>query len=745
MKTRKIIFTWWCKLRITAKFSLGFGILLALILLVAATGYMSLRTVRLKSEAAIFNSTEIQRLVLEMDGELQAAHRLVRDFFLRYPLIGFSEARQKYVNHASEHIARVIELSSELRVLISESGEETTLQQGKINLNFYFSAANRYKVSFKEAVELVRKLADNENGFHIRLTQNSMLIQKMLQTINIPDAIILYREMESFGKDYLITRKRPFMQSAFNSASELRRVVENSALIKTDQKKEIFTYLDNYLAVAREIIQVDVAVTSKLNEFELQADAAEPVSTELTALATREVEQARVQIKKTSRFATIILAVTSLAGLVLAVFIARVLNNSITMNVLRLTRATSEFQKKWESETRLASEAVPEAVFVRTESSDELGQLADSFNAMTMYIYSLVSSLESKVAERTRDLSQALEHLKAAQDELIESEKMAALGQLVAGVAHEINSPFGAIRSSVENISKTLKQTLVQLPDFFRLLSPESKNTFFAMLERSFHQERILSAKEERECKRMLIRKLGEYNIKNSSDIANRLIIIGIYENIDPFFSLFYDKDNKIILDMVYKLAGLQRNIRIASIAAERVSKIVFALKTYAHSGISGEIKETDIAESIETVLTLYYNQLKHGVSVVRHYEENLPLILCYPDEMNQVWTNLIHNALQAMEYNGILTVDVFKEYDMLVVKIADTGKGIPDKAGDKIFNPFFTTKRPGEGSGLGLNIVKKIVDKHHGKINVESEVGKGAAFSISLPLNQPYPATIES
>jgi signal transduction histidine kinase len=140
-----------------------------------------------------------------------------------------------------------------------------------------------------------------------------------------------------------------------------------------------------------------------------------------------------------------------------------------------------------------------------------------------------------------------------------------------------------------------------------------------------------------------------------------------------------------------------------------------------------------NLSEGIDTVLTLYQNQLKKGIEVKRNYTE-LPPVLCYPDELNQVWTNLIHNALQAMDYRGTLTIEVMQQEQYASISITDTGAGIPEEIKPKIFEPFFTTKPPGEGSGLGLDIVKKIIEKHQGKIEVESIPGQ-TKFTVSLPI----------
>jgi signal transduction histidine kinase len=143
---------------------------------------------------------------------------------------------------------------------------------------------------------------------------------------------------------------------------------------------------------------------------------------------------------------------------------------------------------------------------------------------------------------------------------------------------------------------------------------------------------------------------------------------------------------------------------------------------------------ETNITEGIDVVLTIYHNLFKQGVEVTKNYQA-VPPILCLPDELNQVWTNLIHNAIQAMENQGELEIAVFQQNGQVVVQITDSGPGIPDNVKDRIFEPFFTTKAAGEGSGLGLDIVRKIVEKHRGKIEVESRPGR-TTFSIMLPIN---------
>ena len=160
--------------------------------------------------------------------------------------------------------------------------------------------------------------------------------------------------------------------------------------------------------------------------------------------------------------------------------------------------------------------------------------------------------------------------------------------------------------------------------------------------------------------------------------------------------------ESSAILRTAYHLVVQCHNCKHIDTAVERASKIVVALKTYVNAdAITGQQRMLYVAESIEVVLTLYQNQLKHGIEIKRHYED-VPEFFCSPDKLHQVWTHLIHNAIQAMEGTGILEIDVFQENQQIIVQIIDSGCGIPEAVKPHVFEPFFTTKSTGEGSGLG-------------------------------------------
>jgi signal transduction histidine kinase len=334
--------------------------------------------------------------------------------------------------------------------------------------------------------------------------------------------------------------------------------------------------------------------------------------------------------------------------------------------------------------------------------------------------------LERTVQERTR--------------QLVQSEKMASLGKLIANIAHEVNTPLGAIQASATNMDTAVHEFLQRFPVFFQELSPEEQTIFWRLVECAIQTKSSRSSREERSIRRQLRQRLESANIQQADDIADSLVDMGFDDNIEPMMPLFSHPNAASIVYAVYTLSLQRDNSANILQAIDRISKIVFALRTYTHSGAAGEMVRASIPHGINVVLTLYDNQLKQGITVVTHYDD-APLILCYPDELNQVWTNLIYNAIQAMEGHGTLEIAVsaipdrlFNE-DCVCVSFTNTGPQIPDEIRERIFEPFFTTKPAGEGSGLGLDICRKIIKKHQGTIHVESQP-ENTTFSIRLPIS---------
>jgi len=403
------------------------------------------------------------------------------------------------------------------------------------------------------------------------------------------------------------------------------------------------------------------------------------------------------------------------------IMLANQTNTEAVINALNHANLYRHILKPWESGELILT--VYEAI--KSYFKDQL--LEEQNKAL--------QEMNGTLQEHTQALSQTLNHLKATQQELIQSEKMVTLGQLVAGVTHELNTPLAAIRASVGNIANFLDQTLEQLPTFFNVLCSDYQQYISTLVKKSIQQKTLLTSKEKRQLRKALVPQLEKHAILDAATIADTLVEMGIYDSIENFLPLLKHPESQNILETAYTLASLQRNAQTITLASERATKVMLALKSFAHYDQTGKKMQANLIDGIETVLILYHNQLKHGVEVIKNYAQ-LPPVTCYPDELNQVWTNIVHNALQAMNNKGTLKIDVAMPKDnQVLISFTDSGPGIPNEIKPKIFEPFFTTKPTGEGSGLGLDIVKKIIDKHDGKITVTSKPGK-TTFNVYLPIN---------
>lgn len=330
--------------------------------------------------------------------------------------------------------------------------------------------------------------------------------------------------------------------------------------------------------------------------------------------------------------------------------------------------------------------------------------------------------------------------LRSTQTTLMQHEKMAALGTMAAGLAHELNNPAAAIRRNAGSLNDALPR-LEHLTMQLGELSLGSEGA--AATEALRAKAARLAATPQRsdpvdrsDREDELLEWLEEAGIEEAWEIAPLLASSGWQrDELETLAEPFSEDELAVVLPWLAAHISAQELLAGVRTSAETISQVVTAVKAYSYLD-QAPVQNVDVHAGLENTLVILRHKTRAGVRIIREYDDTLPPIEAYGSELNQVWTNLIDNAIDAMHGEGEIIIRTSATDDeKILVEIIDNGPGIPEDIQARIFEPFFTTKGPGSGTGLGLHIAYNIIERHHGRIEVQSEPGR-TAFHVTLPVH---------
>lgn len=542
---------------------------------------------------------------------------------------------------------------------------------GKIVENYYQAQAKNQLIESQEIISLLNTLQSTVLQAHTRTPKLISLLQEPIRLeleysrfLEYVAAVnrVLSQTKKSLDSSLHQNRDLP---SRVKEHKQLKRSLEGyiNSIQEYSQRLDLLTKQFQNPNLKPETLQANFLVNINSKSSQLDGEV-NKVSQEMSSLIAdiqqKEVKTTIEVLEKARVVGNLVLGVS----LLLAVAIAATLAIYTSRVIAYPIEATTKIARRVTIESNFSLQAP-----VLTE--DEVGKLATSFN-----------QLIQRIAEYTKELQQA-------QTQLIQTEKMSSLGQMVAGLAHEINNPVSFIYGNVEH-TKGYVQDLLELVQLYQ----------------------------------------QKYPIPD--------------KEIQEFI-------NQIELDFLEK--DLPKSLDSMKIGADRIRHLVVSLRNFSRLD-EAEVKDVDLHEGIDSTLLILNNRLKDKIQVIKLYGK-LPLVKCHPAQLNQVFMNILNNAVDALleqaeqlellgkakEKRQITLQTEAIDSNRVQVKIRDNGPGIPLELQKKIFDPFFTTKKIGKGTGLGLSICYQIIEKHGGQILCNSVLGEGTEFAIELPVKELLPS----
>lgn len=355
----------------------------------------------------------------------------------------------------------------------------------------------------------------------------------------------------------------------------------------------------------------------------------------------------------------------------------------------------------------------------------------DYFPELISHCHEITEVLVHNMTDRVRDFTKQQQ----------QNDKMMALGKLSAGLAHELNNPSAAVVRSAQELKKHLSQTPENFKRVIRIQADDSivdQVTDFVYERTKRYEDTPLSLMQKTALEDELTDWLEKAGLENPYDIVETFAEFAIKTNeLDIVKSWLRLEDVPAVMNWINQVLTTEKLVFDIEESSKRINALVTSIKGYTHMDQATEKQLTDIHPGIRNTLTMLNHKLKkNNIKLIENFQEDLPKASIFVSEMNQVWTNLIDNAIDAMENVSDKTLEIKTQRDreFILVYIIDSGSGIPSAIQDKIFDPFFTTKAMGKGTGLGLEVVRQIVNQHNGKIELTSNPGR-TEFKICFPI----------
>ena len=353
---------------------------------------------------------------------------------------------------------------------------------------------------------------------------------------------------------------------------------------------------------------------------------------------------------------------------------------------------------------------------------------ASSFDELLRRLPQLNTRFVGILADRVR--------AKALNDQQLE--KMAALGKLSAGVAHELNNPAAAAKRATETLREAIQASRQASASLDREPLTAEQRALISQLEREWaaRDPVILDSLDRSDLEEELAAWLEDRNVPEPWQLAADLAHAGC--DVETLESLASRFEGTSFENAIRRAAGAFTMSRLLSeieSSTSRISELVRSIKEYSYMDRMPQ-QDVDVHDGIESTLVMLHHKLKGDVRITRDYDRSIPKIPAYGSELNQVWTNLIDNAVDAMDGKGDVRIRTAREFEHAMIEIRDNGPGIPEEIRGRVFEPFFTTKPVGKGTGLGLDTVYRTVEKHRGEIRVDSQPGD-TRFQVRLPFSK--------